>query len=625
MKLLQHNMELYNKIIEKMKKYNDICIVQGTGGGKSYLLMYLIVEIFKDKKIAVVTPMEDIQKGIMEYPEFKEVENNITFFTNYYFNSLDKAKSIAEEYDVVFVDEVHHIGSEIFGTCLQSLKNMMVKQNKYFFGLTATPIRSSDKIDVKNLFSASVVGYSAFDFIHMGLMPQIEYLICEPEALDRAKKEECKEVIDYESSIDLLKEIIENNRKNKWLCYFSSVNDLKDHRELVKSLFPDHRYIEIYNGSEETAEVFKGIKKKDKVVICSVSKLLEGIHLPNMEGILLFRKVKSTNVFEQILGRILAINSNTSPIFVDCTSTAAKLLYSLLHTNKSIIPPNNSIVVKNKDILKVSLKNKKYFEISELLMNLSVKEFTFRDITYPSFYECCRCYNINPTSTYTYIDKGMSKEEALEYCIENMNKFIVDNVNYETCKNACKAFNISYQKVSSYRNRNKCTLMEAFMIYKQGNITEVKEVSFRGKIYSSMHQCCKEYDASSSTISKKMKELGTTFEETLEQYLIDRANKETPTWNGKTYISYKEMYKDLGITQGSVSRYIKSGLSRKQAIQKSLDNKKDFSFRGQVFASYNKCCQYYGINTSKVFNRCKKLGDVSKQEGLESILQEKGL
>lgn len=26
MKLLQHNMELYNKIIEKMKKYNDICM-----------------------------------------------------------------------------------------------------------------------------------------------------------------------------------------------------------------------------------------------------------------------------------------------------------------------------------------------------------------------------------------------------------------------------------------------------------------------------------------------------------------------------------------------------------------------------------------------------------------------
>ena len=153
-----------------------------------------------------------------------------------------------------------------------------------------------------------------------------------------------KEVIDYEYSIDLLEDIIKtNDDRNKWLCYFSSISQLKSLRKMVKDLFPDYRYMEIYSNSENSSKEFSSIKKDEKVVIASVSKLLEGVHLDNMEGILLFRKVRSENVFEQILGRVLSINAKTKPLFIDCTSTGPLLLQRLLNRN------SNKRKEKNKD------------------------------------------------------------------------------------------------------------------------------------------------------------------------------------------------------------------------------------------------------------------------------------
>ena len=320
----------------------------------------------ENKQFIVSTQDYRILKSVESSPkmdeEFKEVEHDVEFFTYNFFNSKEHIDYVSNNFDVVFVDEVHHIGSELYGAALLSLKEILISNDKYFFGLTATPIRSCDDVDVKSLFSCSVTGYSAFEFIQMGMMPQIEYLVCEREKLKIAREKNMKEVIDYEYSIDLLEDIIKtNDDRNKWLCYFSSISQLKSLRQMVKDLFPDYRYMEIYSNSENSSEEFGSIKKDEKVVIASVSKLLEGVHLDNMEGILLFRKVRSENVFEQILGRVLSINAKTKPLFIDCTSTGPSLLTKLINRNNKNNDRNTvericSGEIKPRDIISVSLK-----------------------------------------------------------------------------------------------------------------------------------------------------------------------------------------------------------------------------------------------------------------------------
>lgn len=596
MNLLPHNQELCNKIIRKMKKHHDICIVQGTGGGKSFILMYLIITQFKDKKIAIVTPKHDIKDGIKSYEEFKEVEHDVEFFTYNFFNSKEHIDYVSNNFDVLFVDEVHHIGSELYGAALLSLKEILISNDKYFFGLTATPIRSCDDVDVKSLFSCAVTGYSAFEFIQMGMMPQIEYLVCEREKLKIAKEKKMKEVIDYEYSIDLLEDIIKtNDDRNKWLCYFSSISQLKSLRQMIKDLFPDYRYMEIYSNSENSSEEFSSIKKDEKVVIASVSKLLEGVHLDNMEGILLFRKVRSENVFEQILGRVLSINAKTKPLFIDCTSTGPLLLQRLLNKNSNKSKEKNKdsfsfgkLEPATKDIITVSLKNAKYFDISKLLSQITPTSIIYKGTMYSSLNRLCNVVGINSEYLRKMRDKypELSFDEVVDYCIENCRKTFL----------------------------------------------------FRGIEYKTYTACYKEFGFESDPVFMRRRSNPDKYNDMTDQEVLEiaiRSNDETYVYDGVEYPSEHSCLIQLGLASNSISRYRRSHEEAKdipsQDIIKILLNLRDksFEFRGVTYESNTECFVTYGYakSTNPVSRyrytnpeECKGLSD---QEVFEIVLSAK--
>ena len=596
MNLLPHNKELCDKIVKKMKNHHDICIVQGTGGGKSFILMYLVITQFKEKKIAIVTPKHDIKDGIKSYEEFKEVEHDVEFFTYNFFNSKEHIDYVSNNFDVVFVDEVHHIGSELYGAALLSLKEILISNDKYFFGLTATPIRSCDDVDVKSLFSCSVTGYSAFEFIQMGMMPQIEYLVCEREKLKIAKEKNMKEVIDYEYSIDLLEDIIKtNDDRNKWLCYFSSIAQLKSLRQMIKDLFPDYRYMEIYSNSENSSKEFSSIKKDEKVVIASVSKLLEGVHLDNMEGILLFRKVRSENVFEQILGRVLSINAKTKPLFIDCTSTGPLLLQRLLNRNSNKRKEKNKdsflsgkLEPVTKDIITVSLKNAKYFDISKLLSQITPTSIIYKGTMYSSLNRLCNVVGINSEYLRKMRDKypELSFDEAVDYCIENCRKTFL----------------------------------------------------FRGVEYKTYTACYKEFGFESDPVFMRRRSNPDKYNDMTDQEVLEiaiRSNDETYVYDGVEYPSEHSCLIQLGLASNSISGYRRSHEEAKdipsQDIIKILLNLRDksFEFRGVTYESNTECFVAYGyakstnpVSRYRYMNpeECKGLSD---QEVFEIILSEK--
>lgn len=625
MNLLPHNQELCNKIIKKMKKHHDICIVQGTGGGKSFILMYLIITQFKDKKIAIVTPTKDIQDGIKTYKEFKEVKKNVKFFTNNYFNSEEKIDEISSEYDVVVVDEVHHIGSDLYGQNLRILKDKMVSQGKYFLGLTATPIRSVDKVDVRKFFSAEVTGYGVFDFVQIGLMPQIEYLICEKETIEQAIKDKCREVIDYESSYDLLRDIIESNHRNKWLCYFSSVKDLHKHRKLVKELFPDHRYIEIYAGSEDTSETFKTIGKDEKVVISSVSKLLEGIHLDKMEGVLLFRKVTSLNAFEQILGRLMSIGAKTSPIFVDCTSTASKLLAKMLYVKpeNDILPPpatGGSI----KDVVKVPLSNSRFFDIVKLQMAMgSSLTFEFRGKIYPSCMACCKKFSISYNNVLHRRAKyNISLQDSVEYYVsKNECNFIFGGMRYKNLKECCDTLGIKHTSVLDKHHKTGKSIedcIQHFIEYKEN-----MKFIFRGVEYNSIQDCCDKFEVSYKYVYYKARHENISKEQALEETLYK--GKSCFVFNGVEYASFSECCKSLGLSDSTVTSYATSrSITKEEALRRYLNDQVNpsFVFRNIKYTSISACCKEFGILLKKV-RQISNNKNVSMEEAIELAIEER--
>lgn len=630
--LMPHNRSIVTEIKQALKEdINDICIVQGTGGGKSFVLMAMLAEIFEHNKTLIVTPTISVQENMKLYKEFPEVAKNAEFKTYNYFSDKNKVEEVLTDYDVVIVDEAHHLGSDLYGRNLRLLQNKIKQQkDKYFFGLTATPVRSADNVDVRKYFTRDINGFSAFEFIEQGLMPQIEYLACEPDKTEALiQSGEYKEILDFNSSKELLSSIVNDNPKNKWLCYFSTITDLKKYRELIEELFPNYKILQVYSGSKDSIADLKDIKKEEKVVIMSVSQILEGVHLDKMEGILLFRNVRSLNVFEQILGRVLSIGAKTMPLFVDCTNTGATLLKKLINKNeadKKEIKSDNWQYRKthiHKDIIYTSLQNKKYFDVNKLLLAISegLKPFVFRGEVYKSFTECCRTFNFNPSTIYSYTEKGLPKADALEKALAK--QFVFNGVNYGTVKNACKELGINYGVICSYCNRKKCNYETAIAYYlSEGKQSMKNSFVFRGKEYPSLRSVQIAYNLSTNTNYRRYaKEHNITIQEALEHYLALQEEKETFAYNGITYPTAKEMYQALGIKEQTVSRYIRIyGCTRTEAIDKALEKQKGFVFRGKMYKNFTKCCEKHNIRTSAVHYYKTRNALNSLQEAIECTL-----
>ncbi|MBQ6148510.1 MAG: DEAD/DEAH box helicase family protein [Oscillospiraceae bacterium] len=370
--LYPHNQKTYDQICSYFDNgTNNICLVQGMGTGKSFIFMELANSYFKEKKILYVVPKMTIESNLKKYEEFINIDDHVAFCTYNTFKNDEAVEKALSEYDLFVIDEAHHLGSDIYGNYLcRLLEKVKQQKNRTYFAMTATPIRSNDKKDVSHYFDQKVTGISTIEAIQNGLMPQVEYLICSSQ-ISKLDRERYNIKIDYENSIDLLQQIIKGNPRKRWLCYYSTIKGLKNNRSVVKSLFPDHRIIEISSDTEHSQNAIDNILDDEKVVICSVDKLLEGIHLPNMQGILLFRKVHSLTVFTQIFGRITAIGETEIPLFVDCTNTGTRMLSKLVGLKEA---PKEILKEKTKasrPVLYTSLNNRKYFDISVLLMSIS--------------------------------------------------------------------------------------------------------------------------------------------------------------------------------------------------------------------------------------------------------------
>lgn len=369
MALYSHNLDVYNHLTDALKRANDIILIHGTGLGKSFLLIELLNNYYKDSRILYVVPKYTVKENFSEYDEVKNSSLDIDFVTYNYFSSERKALDAYKKYDFFILDEVHHIGSDIYGQNARLLLcKVKTSRKKKLLGLTATNYRE-DKIDVADYFSEKVLGISIFAAIEEGLIPQFEYLVCDTNVSEFDKKH-FRQKIDYKKSLPLLKDTISRNPKNRWICYFTNIKELEEKKEIVRDAFPDD-YKLIAITSKHSANISQ-ITVYDKTVVLSVDKIIEGVHTPDTQGVILFRKVGSLRVFQQILGRVTSVDNRENPLIIDCTETAYKMLRKLLNygTKEHRQHDNND---NKRPILVCSLQNTEHFNVEKVLGLMDLK------------------------------------------------------------------------------------------------------------------------------------------------------------------------------------------------------------------------------------------------------------
>ena len=369
--LYDHNADSYRMVRNAYESGKNIAgIVHATGTGKSYNALQLAYDN-KDKKIIYVVPsngiIEHIKKIIEDNPnlDMRRDFPNLEFRTYQSFISLDEEEISSIDCDLLILDEFHHIGAPVWGARVNTM--IETHPNMKIFGMTAYTVRdrgTSYERDMANpdtdeLFSGKIESrYDLCDAMIDGVLPKPVYksaytnlIGLESKLEERVQKlnatsreyqeymailSDVKRRIHEAPSIsNILRKNIKQNGKYIYFCPPCSeegTNDIETIKhqaiEWFKQFVPEEDII-IYTSTSDMGEdgklnrdafyddvTLEGEKADNKLrVMFAINQYNEGIHAPNIDGVIMGRGTTSDIVYFEQLGRALSVRGNTKEMF----------------------------------------------------------------------------------------------------------------------------------------------------------------------------------------------------------------------------------------------------------------------------------------------------------------------
>ena len=393
--LYEHNAKCYKEVKKAYESgENVVGIVHATGTGKSYNALQLAYDN-KDKKIVYIVPsngiIEHIEKIISNNPnlDFKRDFPNLELKTYQSLVSLSKEELKKIECDMLIIDEFHHMGAPIWGAQVKAM--IETHEDIKIFGMTAYTVRDRNtpyERDMANpntneLFSNKIVSrYDLCDAMMDGILPipvyKSSYITMEDiedveNRLDKSllSKEECKKYKDMllaakeriHEAKSIPKVISKNIKPNGKYIYFcppyseTGVNDIETIKAQAMNWFKqitEEDNIEFYTSTSQMGKegiknreafyedkTIEGEDAKDKLrVMFAINQYNEGIHAPNVDGVILGRATSSDIVFFEQIGRGLAVRGDAKEKFEQLAQYSKKELEEMCKSRQIEIKEN---------------------------------------------------------------------------------------------------------------------------------------------------------------------------------------------------------------------------------------------------------------------------------------------
>ena len=361
--LYEHNIETFEKVKNAFENGESrVAILQATGTGKSYVSLRLSYE-YKDKKVLYISPSEAIiehLKNIINNNPNLNLERdfpNLEFRTYQSLINLSREELSKLDVDLLITDELHHLGAPVWGKRINDI--VETHPNMLLFGLSAYTVRDRGTIyerdmtnpETEELFSGKVVSnYDLCDAMIDGVLPKPVYKsaytkllsltneledILSKEKLTKKEYEEIKRLLeDTKRQITKASGIPEMVRKNvkktgKYIYFCPSLseenkNDIDTIMEEVKEWFKDYDVIFYKTTSKDEKEGQKNREafyndkdldgnstKKKLRIMFAINQYNEGVHAPDIDGVILGRATSSDIVYFEQIGRALSVKGRT--------------------------------------------------------------------------------------------------------------------------------------------------------------------------------------------------------------------------------------------------------------------------------------------------------------------------
>lgn len=365
--LFPHNKNAYEAAVKLMNEEGRAAIIHPTGTGKSFIAFQLVIDN-PTKKILWLAPSEYIYQTQLENlkkesPIDAEKIKNIQFLT---YSKLMMNEHLIEKLmpDYIILDEFHRCGAAEWGKSVIKLLNTY--PNAKILGLSATNIRyldgqrdMADEIFQGNIASEITLG----EAIAKGILPAPTYVISMYSYQEELKKlqnrivnaknpamqkenekilEELRRALEQADGLDQIFARHMQEERGKYIVFCSGkehmeemVSHVKDWFHLVDS--QPHVYA-VYYDNPETSTAFAEFKADEsehlKLLFC-IDMLNEGVHVENIDGVILLRPTVSPIIYLQQIGRSLSAGKHKKPLIFDIVNNFDSL-YTIDSLQKEI-------------------------------------------------------------------------------------------------------------------------------------------------------------------------------------------------------------------------------------------------------------------------------------------------
>ena len=355
--LFKHNQTAYEAAVSMLKDAGKAAIIHPTGTGKSFI-GFKLCEDNPEKKFLWLSPSEYIFKTQLEALKKASgyVPENIEFCTYAKLMNLTNAEISSIEPDIIILDEFHRCGAARWQDGIDRLLKSFPQAP--ILGLSATNIRyldnqrdMADELFDGNIASEMTLG----EAIVRGILAAPKYVMAafvyqnELERLEKrvrnAPNKAARDVAEryYEAlrraleKADGLDEIFAKHmdKTGKYLVFCTNADAMNDCIAHVSEWFgkvdPAPHVYSLYTLERETLKSFDDFKadksERLRLLFC-IDALNEGVHVDDVDGVILFRPTVSPIIYKQQIGRALSASSTKNPVIFDIVNNFESL-YSI--------------------------------------------------------------------------------------------------------------------------------------------------------------------------------------------------------------------------------------------------------------------------------------------------------
>ncbi len=368
--LYDHNRTAYKKVMAALETSDRTCVVHPTGTGKSFLIA-AVSESYK--RVLILGPNIFVLDQVHQVLKWRK--RGVEYMT---YKALMLTENPHTDYDLICLDEFHRAGAPEWGDAVDRL--LEANPQAKVLGTTATHIRylDNERNMADELFDGNVASQITIaEAWSRNILPIPRYVSglfrwdkVVADVTDRINRSRSLTIEEKRKRIFRL-----NNARLHWELSYGMVTILKKHLDrdarrviifcahiealeqmrqevigwfreagftiagtcIMHSCLSDREQREQMERFEDDTDG-KGVK-----LMFSVNMLNEGIHVPNVNAVLMLRTTSSRIIYMQQMGRCLTAANTAKPLVLDMvdnitTTTTIKGLrdeFNLLELQKA--------------------------------------------------------------------------------------------------------------------------------------------------------------------------------------------------------------------------------------------------------------------------------------------------